>query len=397
MMELLWLLLPAAAASGWYAARYTQRRQESPYKAVFSGSYIKGLNFLLNEQSDRAIEVFINMVEVDAETVETHLILGSLFRRRGEVDRAIRIHQNLIARPSLEPRERANAMLELGRDYLKAGVLDRAEGLFKEVIKTGLLSAEAYRHLRTLYELEKDWERAIWASDQYRHASREPQNRRIAQYCCELGEGALERQDVASASAYARQALAADPESVRANLLIGDLCRQQGDHVSALQHYEHAAEKNPQLACLALPRIRQTCEHLGDLERYETQLRRLSSCAPDVAMVTTEMLELLIRRGQPGEAIALLEPVLQQPNPPPRLLIEYARLSARNGDAGDAQNGVLRALDMYLSSKTAFRCSQCGFETKAHFWQCPGCQRWDTLAPIESSQGSHAPAMTKSQ
>lgn len=146
MMELLWLLLPVAAASGWLAARRTARHDVEPERAVtFSSHYIKGLNYLLTEQSDRALEVFIDMVDVDPDTVETHLILGSLFRRRGEVDRAIRIHQNLVERENLDPAQRANALMELGRDYMKAGLLDQAESLFKELIQLGFLQADAYR------------------------------------------------------------------------------------------------------------------------------------------------------------------------------------------------------------------------------------------------------------
>src|SRR5215211_2488745 len=155
MTELLWLLIPLAAVSGWYAAIRTTKNCSERSTSLIPDEYIKGLNFLLNEQPDKALEVFIRIVEVDPDTVETHIVLGNLFRRRGEVDRAIRIHQNLIIRPNLSFTSRANALLELGRDYLRAGLLDRAESVLKEVARTGGQTRQAYRHLRDIYEQEK--------------------------------------------------------------------------------------------------------------------------------------------------------------------------------------------------------------------------------------------------
>jgi len=158
--DLLWLLLPLAAASGWYVARFDQRRQ-AKRSLDLPSAYFKGLNFLLNEQPDKAIEVFIQVLEVNSDTVETHLALGNLFRRRGEVERAIRVHQNLIARPTLDKDQRTHALLELGQDYLKAGLLDRAESLFLELAEIRAHSEQALRHLLHIYQQEKEWEKAV--------------------------------------------------------------------------------------------------------------------------------------------------------------------------------------------------------------------------------------------
>ena len=162
MQELFWLLLPLAALSGWYAAMASARdRTSGASRTLLSPDYFKGVNYLLNEQSDKAVEVFTRALEVDSDTVETHLALGNLYRRRGEVDRAIRIHQSLISRESLRAEERSEAALELGHDYLRAGLLDRAESLFKELVDSDSYVDRALSRLVDIYEQERDWGRAI--------------------------------------------------------------------------------------------------------------------------------------------------------------------------------------------------------------------------------------------
>ena len=161
------ILLPVAALSGWYYGRKDARERINSPAGVpgMSQDYFKGLNYLLNDRPDKAIEVFIKVLEVESETVETHLALGNLFRRRGEVDRAIRIHQNLVARPSLDKEQRALALLELGIDYMRSGLLDRAETLFKELIQTGMYERQVLRHLVDIYQQEQDWDCLLCEKD----------------------------------------------------------------------------------------------------------------------------------------------------------------------------------------------------------------------------------------
>ena len=178
--NLLWLLLPLAAASGWLGARIEQKRRARRNAFDLPSAYFKGLNFLLNEQPDKAIEVFTQVLEVNSETVETHLALGNLFRRRGEVERAIRIHQNLIARPTLDREQRSHALLELGQDYLKAGLFDRAENLFLELAEIRLHSEQALRLLLRIYQQEKEWGKAISSARKLARLSGENMNSVIA-------------------------------------------------------------------------------------------------------------------------------------------------------------------------------------------------------------------------
>ena len=211
-IALLWLLLPLAALSGWWAAWRSMKAAASEGQKRIHPEYFKGLNFVLNEQPDKAIEVFIRMLEVDSETVETHLALGNLFRRRGEVDRAIRIHQNLIARPTLDREQRAMALLELGMDYMRSGLLDRAEGLFKELVETGSHSIQAYSELLEIYQQEKEWDNAISIARKLELVSGKSLGPVIAQFYCEKAYNDLSQGDIKQARDCIRRALNIDGE-----------------------------------------------------------------------------------------------------------------------------------------------------------------------------------------
>ena len=179
---LFWLLLPLAAGASWWAARRGIARVSGAQVDRLRSTYFRGLNYLLNEQPDKAIEVFLQIAEVDSNTIETHLALGNLFRRRGEVDRAIRVHQNLVARPTLNAEQKTSALLELGEDYMRAGLLDRAETLFTDLVGIDARAPSALRHLISIYQQERDWHKAIDHARRLEQATGESQGRMIAQY-----------------------------------------------------------------------------------------------------------------------------------------------------------------------------------------------------------------------
>jgi len=224
MSYLLWLLLPVAAASGWLVA---QRG-----KSFLSPDYFKGLNYLLNEEPDKAIDVFIKLIDVDSDTVETHLALGLLFRRRGEVNRAIRIHQNLIARTTLNPQQRSLALFELAHDYRHAGLLDRAEDLFRELAISGKYQVLALRQLLEIYQQEQDWNKAINIAQKLVVFDNK-QMHTIAQYYCELAEDYRQKGQNDAALEAIENALKADQNCVRASLIEGQLALQRDSREQA--------------------------------------------------------------------------------------------------------------------------------------------------------------------
>ena len=247
MLQLLLLLLPIAAISGWITGYRHRKSTEVEIDGSFIPSdYFLGLNYLINEQPDKAVDVFIKMLEVNTDTVETHLALGNLFRRRGEVDRAIRIHQNLIARPQLPQKQRMQALFELAQDYLRAGVLDRAERLFLELIELGGDVNISLTNLINIYQQQRDWKQAIAAAKKLESLSGLSMNNAVAHYYCELAEQSRINNNKEQAYAQLKNALEHDKNCARANIILGQLFFEAGEYQQAINAskmvYEQDAE-----------------------------------------------------------------------------------------------------------------------------------------------------------
>ena len=236
MSEVLFLLLPLAAFSGWWMARKSYAKKSGGQYDELPSKYITGLNYLLNEQPDKAIDLFIQMLEVDSETVETHLALGSLFRKRGEVDRAIRIHQNLIARPTLTKPQRAHALYELAQDYMSAGLLDRSEALFSDLAEDEVHSSSALHQLIDIYQQEKD--KAIVVAQKLAVKTNQNFNPLVAHYYCELSEKAYNDGERGKALKLVKRALATDKGCARASILEGDIEKDNGNYKTAIKAYK---------------------------------------------------------------------------------------------------------------------------------------------------------------
>ena len=273
---LLWLLLPVAAASGWFAAtRATAVRAKRGGRAELTSEYFKGINYVLNEQPDKAIEVFIKVLEVDAETVETHLALGNLYRRRGEVDRAIRIHQNLVARSTASDEQRYDALAELAEDYLSAGLLDRAENLFRELVEVEHHTEQALRQLLDVYEQEKDWENAVVIADKLARLTGAELGDVIAQYRCEQAEQARENGRRDEALQWLASALEAFPGCVRASIVEGDIRAEAGELAAALEAYARVEQQDPDYVPEVVERTVRCLEALDAPDRARDYLEEV--------------------------------------------------------------------------------------------------------------------------
>lgn len=386
MDELLWLLLPVAAASGW---AYAKKREAVPGNGKtpdFSSDYFKGLNYLLNEQTDKAIECFVRMLEVDSDTVEIHLAVGNLFRQRGEVDRAIRIHHNLITRTTLSKTQRAYALLELAQDYMRAGLFDRAETLCQELIDMEMHTARALAMLSDIYQQEKEWQQAISVARRLHDKTGRPTEKAIAQFHCELAEQARDNGD-AAAQSHIERALAADPACVRASMLRGQMACAVGDYRTAIGAYRQVERQDPAYLPEVIPALvncyRQQGE-TGELLDYLQQLYEQRGGA-------TALLALVdVLEQQQGRDVALkfLKDHLHD-NPSLR---GAARLMAMDLETGDREVGdvlmlLKNTVEQVLEEKPVYQCTHCGFAGKAMHWHCPGCKQWGTVKPILGLEG----------
>ncbi|WP_338115560.1 lipopolysaccharide assembly protein LapB [Thiococcus pfennigii] len=381
LTELLFLLLPVAAASGWWAAQRSRVSLGSAATAK-DPAFFRGLNYLLDEQPDKAIDVFLRLAEVDRETVETHLALGSLFRRRGEVERAIRIHQNLVARANLEPEARGFALYELGQDYMRAGLLDRAESLFHELLEHRLQPERALRALLELYQQEKDWVRCLEVAEQLRVRQGVPLHVEIAQYHCEIAEKALRAGETPAVVAHLDQADASDPGCARALLLRAELASQRGDRAGALDLYRRVVRQDPRFVREVLPRLL-ACLADEAPAAVIAELTRLYRDRPSSALMLSLVEAVRAGQGEPA-AIRLLGDYLERHADLGGLarLLEL-RLAQADGKGDETARVSLKVLRHLLAHRPAYQCEHCGFTARRLHWQCPSCTRWKTIRPIE--------------
>ncbi|MFN8902004.1 MAG: lipopolysaccharide assembly protein LapB, partial [Lysobacteraceae bacterium] len=290
MMSPWWLLVlvPAVGAAGWFLGRRGGERRGGARVSRLSATYFRGLNYLLNEQQDKAIEVFLQIAERDKETLETQFTLGTLFRRRGEVDRAIRLHQSVISRPGLSDEQKTRAILALGEDYMRAGLLDRAETLFADLVKMGAAAPQALRHLMSIYQAERDWQQAIDHARRYEAATGEPMGRLIAQFECELAERARIKGDLGLAREHLGRASSADTNSVRASLLEGQIELADGNDAGAIRAYERAARQDIEFLPEALPPLLAAYDRTDDPARARgfllEMVERYAGVSPALAL-----------------------------------------------------------------------------------------------------------------
>ena len=389
--DLLWLLLPLAAASGWYAAHRDQRRRSSLKDGGLSPAYFRGINYLLNEQPDKAIEVFTQMLEVNTETVETHLALGSLFRRRGEVERAIRIHQNLIARPALDKAQRSQALCELAHDYHKAGLLDRAENLFMELTEIPAHAEQALRSLMHIYEQEKDWDKAITAGRRLAKTAGRNLDPVLAQYHCELGERALQTGNAAQARSCAMEALAVDSRCVRASILAGRVAALQGDDRAAIRAWQKVEQQDAGYLDEVIDEIATAFRNLNDEPQLQLYLRDVARRKPGVRTLLTLAEMVRAHDGEPAAQAFIAERLRQQPSVPGLKKLIDLQATQDAPVARESIDLIRDILGQLAAQQEGYQCRQCGFRGQALHWQCPACHGWVTMQPASCSVPPVAP------
>ncbi len=383
--EFWWLLaLPVFFGMGWVAARVDLKSLLSESRAMPS-SYFRGLNFLLNEQPDKAIESFLQVAKENPQTVELQFALGSLFRRRGEVDRAIRMHQDLVNRDDLPPEERRQASLELAEDYFKAGLLDHAEQVLAAMAEADP-SADVHRPLLDIYIQEKDWAKAIDAAKKLEVSAKRNYQREIANYYCELAITEHVHQRGANAGDFLAKALESNRKCVRANLLRGEWLARDGRHDEAIEAWKSVESQDPAYIGLAAEGMVESYKALGRLGEGLTLLRGLQHRYPGLDLLNVVYQVTAEHEGDEAAWRLVRDEVRRNPT-----LVGLDRLidaelvrapPERRQDLQLMKNLVhshAQALAVYL-------CSNCGFKARQFFWQCPACGGWETFPPRRTAE-----------
>lgn len=379
MLEWLFILLPIAALSGVLTTRAHYKKKYRPQESKISPEYFKGLNYLLNEQPDKAIDVFIRLLEVNSETVETHLALANLFRRRGETDRAIRIHQNLIARPTLNSQQRIQALVELGLDYMNAGVLDRAEQLFLELLQQASPPEQAIQQLLRIYQQEKQWEKAIEMAKRVYANKRETTGILIAQFYCELAEQNFSS-NPASIGSLLKQAHAYDHNCVRASLIEANLYISQANYTKALKTLQRIERQDYHYLPEALPKLLNCYQQIGNLNAFKTWLEQLLERHPKMTSARLMLSQVITeQQGRQAAQDFLYQQLQVYPS-----IEGLHKLLMFGQDSNQTLVPLIKNItNTLIHNGDRYSCHHCGFAGKTIHWQCPGCSHWGSIRPSE--------------
>lgn len=388
----IYLLLLLAIACGWLLGRVrrSSRRKRRRSHDVFS-DYFVGLNYLLNDEPDEAIDTFINSLEATGDTPETHLALGALLRRRGKVDKAIKVHQALLARPDVSREFSDSTRLQLATDYISAGLLDRAERLLNDLLNEDTPAKwDALRHLITIYQTEKEWENAIACSTRLLTNSvfkRDAELRTAAaHYCCELAELRIAQNQYQAAKDQARRAFTFDRKHRRASMILVKVEHHFGNYAAALKELARIQSSSPEFTSQLLPQFEACYRHLGRMADYELLLHKFSQQVADVKLVLAlaELKQSLY--GNAAAAEFLAEKLREQPNL--AAIVELLRLQAVDATI-TPDSATIELLQQVVHKmqqrKAAFRCHHCGYESRNLYWLCPSCKVWDKSKPITES------------
>jgi len=349
--------------------------------------YFRGINYLLNEQPDKALEVFLQLADVTPDTVDTHLALGNLFRRRGEMDNAIRCHQNIIQNPDLSEKTRQAATLELGEDYLRAGVLDRAEELFTSLADQKILTSVALQRLLEIFQQEKEWQHAIHVARQHEKVSGDSNRRLIAHFYCQLAEEKRAEGQLHEARDWLDKAAASDDQCARICIIRAAMSTDQTNYEEVIQHYRRALEIDANSFPLLIEQLifayRQIGAEQQALHFLQGWLRQHSNTSAVIHLLALcEQLERLDLLSE-----VLDEQMRQHPTVGKMHALLRLRASTTDQSTEDIASLLQPLLEKLLQRRDGYQCRNCGLSGQTHHWHCPSCRQWDTTEPVSGSLG----------
>ena len=376
------LSLPLLFIAGWLARGFESKVRETD-NAALPRSYFRGLNLLLNDQPDKAIDAFIEVVKLDPETIELHQALGNLFRRRGEFDRAVRIHTHLLNRADLPARQRSQALDELGQDYLKAGLLDRAEDAFVQLLDDRNHRFDALRALLRIYQMEREWLKAVECARRLESEAGESHYVAISHYYCELANDALARGALDDAQQAIDAALSANKKSIRALILAGDMARKRGDNDEALRQWRRVEDASIEHVPLIAAQVADTMAADG---KEAEALKWLESALHEAPSI--DLLDIVAHRMTAWRGAAAAEALIAKETQRHPSLLGFERLlearmaiSQQNGRQDEELQLLSSLLNNHTQKLARYRCTKCGFRAREYHWNCPGCSSWDTYPP----------------
>ncbi|MDC9592382.1 lipopolysaccharide assembly protein LapB [Xenorhabdus sp. IM139775] len=388
MLELLFLLLPIAAAYGWYMGRRSAQQDKQQSADRLSREYVDGVNFLLSNQQDKAVDLFLDMLKEDSSAFEAHLTLGNLFRSRGEVERAIRIHQSLMESASLTFEQRLLAIRQLGQDYMAAGVYDRAENMFVQLIDETDFRESAFNSLLTIYQSTSDWNKAIDIAEKLVKLGKHHFREEIAHFYCELALQCMGSDDFTDAIGYLNKASQADKNCARTSIMLGRIYMAQGEYLKATHALKRILDQDKQLVSESLPMLQECYHQLSLPDEWQSFVQR---CVDEKCGAIAELHLAEILEKKEGREVAQIYINRQlERHPTMRLfyrLMDYHLAEAEEGRAKESLILLRNMVGEQICTKPDYRCHKCGFTSRSLYWHCPSCRSWDSIKPIRGLDG----------
>ncbi|OCG01220.1 lipopolysaccharide assembly protein LapB [Gilliamella sp. wkB112] len=383
MFELLFLLLPIAAAYGWYMGDRNAKQKYLDQSNRLSREYVDGLNFLLSNQKDKAVDLFLDMLKEDEGTLEAHLTLGNLFRSRGEVDRAIRIHQALMESSSLTFEQRLLAIQQLGRDYMVAGLYDRAEEMFLQLTEEEDFQQYALQQLIIIYQSTSEWLNAINVATKLVKLGNVKYKTNIAQFYCELAALAIANDDLEKAYNLLLKSAAADAMCARTSLMLGRVLMVQDKTEQAILTLRQILDQDKAFIGEALPLLKDCYMQLNQPQELQQFLKLCVD--QDTGNVAELMLADIVeqQKGLDSAQYYLYRELIKHPNLKGFYrLMDYHVADAEEGRAKESLLLLRNMVGEQIKSVPNYRCTKCGFTVNSIYWLCPACRSWSTIKPV---------------
>lgn len=388
MLELLFLLLPVAAGYGYMMGRNSVRQAQRKQSSILSRHYYRGLNFLLSDQPDRAVDTLMKMINLDSDTVETHIAMGNFFRHRGELDRAIRVHQNLVSKQELSETQNLQALRELGKDYMLAGFLERAENAFLQLLDSEKHFLDAQRQLFSIYQTTKEWDRAIELGERMMncHGDSDDLCNRISHFYCEQALKKIQKEEYKEAESSLQKAISADEHAVRPWLILGELAIKQTHYQQAFDYLKEVPVRDVSWFSEAVPLLERCAKELQSDEQLEALLEQYwQQCATSYLA----KVRLLANNKSTDEAEKVL---FEQLSKTPTMkgfktLMGFFIEDEVDDKTKESLTMVKGLVEEQIKLRPKYRCHSCGFSGRQIHWLCPSCKKWGVVKPIKGLDG----------
>ncbi|WP_372760852.1 lipopolysaccharide assembly protein LapB [Pseudoalteromonas sp.] len=377
MIELLFLLLPVAAGYGWIMGKNSAKNQAHQFNRQITSEYSKGLKFLLDREEDQGLEHLINLLEVAADSVEHYSTLATMFRRRGELDRAIKIHELLLKHPSLNEQQATASRLELAEDYIMAGLLDSAEEHLVWLVKNG--HPEALDPIITLYSQTREWQKGINMYEAYAELfTKEQQFKAIANFYCELALSA-------NSPALMNKATSLNPKAIRPLYELGLLAYTQEDYVKAIYYWRELVCQFTFFAPLFIDQLAHSYQQLNLTHQFHELVSELLEKGG--VLIKIKHCQALLEQGHTEQALEFITDSLKRQPTIRGFSFLLQLMGSQNKNTQDVLNQIDKLVTSYIATKPDFQCQHCGFTSYTIYWNCPSCKHWETTVPSRGLDG----------